>query len=273
MFDNSKEIIHAIEAHHWDHEPEWIPEKIRFADTEDLIMVQNPGVESINANKVTKSVFEDQVDRRIKQVFSFYNGAPFSWWLGPNARPDNLRHLLEEKGFNKIDDYVGLALKLESWQPASRKSRYELKEVDRKDHLAKQVEVSAEVWGYGNETKQTSFRQRQSYLKLSSRRGGFVIALDGNRAVAYSNYRYSEDGKVLYLTGSGVLPEYRKKGIYTDLVMSRMVAAKKKGCEIVTVQARVDTSGPVLRKLGFQEYGKYERLATIRQAEFAPDRR
>lgn len=120
------------------------------------------------------------------------------------------------------------------------------------------VEVAAKIWGYDDEAIQAAVTERASYLQFSDRRGGYTIALDNNKPVGYSNYRYSKDGKVLYLNGAGVLLENREKGIYRSLLADRLIEARKRGCELAVTQARLETSEPILRKSGFREYATYK---------------
>lgn len=64
----------------------------------------------------------------------------------------------------------------------------------------------------------------------------------------------------MYLIGSAVLPEYRNRGVYHALLQYRFNRDRKAGCELLTVQARVGTSEPILRRLGFQEYCRFAML-------------
>ncbi|WP_259415676.1 GNAT family N-acetyltransferase [Bacillus toyonensis] len=57
--------------------------------------------------------------------------------------------------------------------------------------------------------------------------------------------------------GLGVLPEYRHKGIYSNLVYKRLQIAKERGVTLATCQARKGHSEPILRKVGFQSYETY----------------
>lgn len=52
----------------------------------------------------------------------------------------------------------------------------------------------------------------------------------------------------MYLTGSGILKEFRGKHIYQSLSIQMYEIAKNKGCEFLTVFAREDSSKPIIEK-------------------------
>lgn len=257
---SKEKIIEAIEAHHWDHEPEHTPTNIEFINNEKVTMIKFAGSNSIYANKVVRQRFEHP-DLDVQEVIQYFGEVPFSWWVGPNSKPVDLVERLTHYNFGIIDEYIGLAYSLKVWEKGSIRGNYKIVEVENDEQLWEQVRVSSAIWGYDEASLQSIFNQRKSYLQSPFRKGGFIVVLDGERGIGYSNYRYSSDGKVLYLNGSAVLPEYRGKGVYSDLVSMRLAEAKSRGCELVTCQARKGTSEPILRKLGFVEYGTYYHLA------------
>jgi GNAT superfamily N-acetyltransferase len=70
--------------------------------------------------------------------------------------------------------------------------------------------------------------------------------------------------------GTGVLPEYRRRGIYGALVRARCEAALAQGAEVGLVTAVIGTSGPILRKLGFRPVGQVQRYVVDWSAGGAP---
>jgi GNAT superfamily N-acetyltransferase len=86
------------------------------------------------------------------------------------------------------------------------------------------------------------------------------VCYEGNDPVGYAHYRFNYNRTAMYLTGSGVLASYRKKGIYRQLVTMRLQKAKEIGAAVVTTQARVGHSAPILEKLGFNIYETYIQL-------------
>ncbi|MGP4079312.1 GNAT family N-acetyltransferase [Pseudalkalibacillus sp. R45] len=186
----------------------------------------------------------------------FYQGKPYSWWIGPDSAPEDLILKVESAGLEHEDTYYGLVKAVDRWEKVDLP--YSVRNVVDEDDVSHYVEVSAKIWGYDDATKETLVQQRLAYLKVPGRRGGFLIVMDGDRAIGYAGYRFSSDGDAMYLSGTGVLPEYRGQGIYRALLSRRMELASSYGSNWIVTQARKDTSEPILRKLGFEEVGKYE---------------
>lgn len=53
------------------------------------------------------------------------------------------------------------------------------------------------------------------------------------------------------LGGGALLPRFRGRGVYWALVSERIRRARAAGAALITTNARPDTSGPILRRLGF----------------------
>jgi GNAT superfamily N-acetyltransferase len=64
------------------------------------------------------------------------------------------------------------------------------------------------------------------------------------------------DDRVCRLWGGGVLPEFRRQGVYRALVADRIAAARARGATLALVKARADTSAPILVRAGFTHYGR-----------------
>lgn len=73
--------------------------------------------------------------------------------------------------------------------------------------------------------------------------------------VSYGRVEFANNNPFASIWGGSTLVEYRRKGIYTQLVAKRLQAAQARGCEYLTVDARSDTSMPILQKLGFMTLG------------------
>ncbi|WP_226655632.1 GNAT family N-acetyltransferase [Pseudalkalibacillus hwajinpoensis] len=255
---NKEQIIRAIEAIQWDYEEAFVPESIHYIQNDDLVMIKNENSTSVYANKVVR-FYRSVAD--VKEVIAYFKGSPFSWWVRSSSNSSELESELKTLGFQHEDTYVGLAKILTEEEIPS--IDFSFREVTTEEDVEAHVQVAAEIWGYDSETKQAAVYERASYLKCLDRRGGYTLVLDNNKPVGYSNYRYSKDGKAIYLSGAAVLPEYRGKGIYRSLLADRLIEARKRGCELAVTQARVGMSEPILRKSGFHEYATFKQYVRI----------
>jgi ribosomal protein S18 acetylase RimI-like enzyme len=257
---DTQKIIEAIEDHHWDYEKEWIPSYIETIDEYGLRATKNPRMHNVLSNKVVEFSFEETqlAEQKWKQVKEFFADVPFSLWL-ESVQSERLYPFLEEDGYQITDKYDGVAFKIEEFaaeETINKNIKYI--EVKEDEEIRMLVDVSSVIWGYAEEQRKSIFDQRKSYITSPYSKGGYILGIKNGRAVAYSNYRFSSDGKTMYMNGSGVLPEYRHQGIYSDMVRFRLLLAKSMGAELATCQARQGHSSPVLKKLGFLKYSTYD---------------
>lgn len=239
----------------WDYES--IPDSVEFVERDELLMYKTEGSTSILSNKVTKFTTNSNVESLFNEVLSFYVGKAFSWWIGPDSQPDYLASFIQDKGFTYEDTYYGLVLPVTK-NVVTPDVNYDIREVTTEKDVRNYVEVGAQIWNYDEATIEHLVQQRLSYVKEENRRGGLHIVLDGNKPIGHAGYRFSDDGVAMYLAGSGVLPEYRNRGIYRALLAKRMELTRANNAKYIVTQARKDNSEPILRKLGFEDLGRYE---------------
>jgi GNAT superfamily N-acetyltransferase len=65
----------------------------------------------------------------------------------------------------------------------------------------------------------------------------------------------------LWVAGGVTLPAFRGRGIYRALVRARWDDAVRLGAGALVVNAMVDTSYPILARLGFRAVGRIRLLA------------
>jgi GNAT superfamily N-acetyltransferase len=255
------EIIGFIEAHHLDYEEGVAPPDFELSIQPDLKMRKLRGADSIYANFVVHSAFDvGRVMQGVQVVKSFFGNLTFGWWVGPLSRPADLIDSLLEAGLQVADRYIGFALPLPEWKEPPKRSSFAVMDAENELDVREHARISAEIWRDGKEDpKETERRLR--YTQLLHRRGGYVLARDTERGIGNATWRISRDGQVMYLTGAGVVPSHRKRGVYTDMVAHRLQIANARGCMWATTQAREGHSEPILRKLGFREYARYVLLS------------
>ena len=123
-----------------------------------------------------------------------------------------------------------------------------------KADVREMVAISAQIWGYSPTDQERIVAERLAHLALPDCRSGFMLArADGNPA-GTANYRYSSDGKVIYLTGASTLPTFRGRGVFRALVAHRLAQAQARGAVLATCLAKTGASAPILARLGFAHY-------------------
>jgi GNAT superfamily N-acetyltransferase len=121
--------------------------------------------------------------------------------------------------------------------------------------------LSLELAGHRGAELERSLDERMAYLALTGLRSGYLVAFDGNTPVANAGYRFSSDGRCLYLTGAETVEAHRARGIYQSLITYRVRMAHERGCEIVSILANRNTSAPILARHHFRDHGEQPRLA------------
>ncbi|HEY1118443.1 MAG TPA: GNAT family N-acetyltransferase, partial [Acidimicrobiales bacterium] len=97
--------------------------------------------------------------------------------------------------------------------------------------------------------------------KVRTGGGGAVVAYLDDRPVGSGGLTVA--GRDARLWGGGVLPETRGRGVYRALLAARLDYARDVGAELAIVKGRVETSGPILRRAGFEGFGQ-ERSYVVR---------
>ncbi len=133
-------------------------------------------------------------------------------------------------------------------------ARVEVLQAETEEEIRQAVAVSAPVWGYSPEQQEQLVLERVGYLGIRNRRGGYLLAMVGGQAAGTASYRYSGDGRTIYLSGASTLPYFRGRGVFHALVQWRLAQARARGCRLAAVLARQGTSAPILRNLGFTRY-------------------
>jgi len=76
------------------------------------------------------------------------------------------------------------------------------------------------------------------------------VPVDGQIVSAGWTYYYPPT-QFARLLGGSTLPDYRKRGYYTALLVTRVREARQRGCRFLTLDAS-PMSRPILEKHGFQ---------------------
>jgi GNAT superfamily N-acetyltransferase len=84
--------------------------------------------------------------------------------------------------------------------------------------------------------------------------GGMVVAYAGRTPVGTGGVGMAAG--VARLWGGAVRPQARGQGVYRATLAARLEYGVAHGASMALVNARVETSGPILRRVGFASYGQ-----------------
>jgi GNAT superfamily N-acetyltransferase len=238
------------EAMLYDYEAEWRPAGLVEIDRPDVVAWMQPGW-PIGRNRVAYAKWAAaHVDRRIDEILAFFADAPFMWHVGPSSTPPDLEPRLLAHGL-----VVGERPRLMTAAlPLSGLREADVRIVEVVDRATARVGLS--LAHHAGADLERDLKERMAYLSLPTRRSGWLVAFAGDAPVANAGYRFSADGRCLYLTGAETIESRRGRGIYQTLVAYRARLAYERGCEIVSILANRHTSAPILARHGFADHGE-----------------
>jgi hypothetical protein len=94
------------------------------------------------------------------------------------------------------------------------------------------------------------------YLAVPQRRVLIYLARVEGQLVGIASLLI-EPGGVAYLREAENLPDFRGLGVYRTMVAHRLAVARSAGCTGAVIQALVNTSAPILLRLGFEPVGRF----------------
>jgi GNAT superfamily N-acetyltransferase len=180
-------------------------------------------------------------------------------WRVSATTPTEIERSLVAKGATLGEVYRVLAYDLCSGLP----------ELDYPDDLVVEVVsderrlrsamlVNAEGWGSPRLTEAEFAEQLERMsLQLETRSGFRVLVSIGGEPVATGGCTLI--GDVAHLLGSVTLPAWRRRGAYRAVLSERLRLAAQSGARMALVKGRVETSAPILRRAGFDDYGEERR--------------
>lgn len=132
-------------------------------------------------------------------------------------------------------------------------------EVRWSDDLAVMIdaaELGAEVFGgTASDREALAAEHVGEVVKYRSGGGGAAVAYLDGRPVGSGGLTVV-DGTDARFWGGAVRPEMRGRGIYRSVLAARLAYARDADADLALVKGRVQTSGPILRRAGFEAFGQ-----------------
>lgn len=192
------------------------------------------------------------------------------WWTRSTSRPEDTAERLLAAGFRRVEVLDVFALDLGAPDAVPRLSArldppadIEVRAVTDMAGLRSAARVAAEAFA---EPPPTEAQMSEALDQvLEDRRTGRWRSRWW--VTSYQGHPVGTGGATLVGTSARlwngcVVPEARSRGVYRALLLARACDAAAAGASTVLVKGRVATSGPVLRRAGFEVCGQevcYER--------------
>jgi GNAT superfamily N-acetyltransferase len=193
---------------------------------------------------------ENQADEVIGEQVSYLSSLdrPFVWTVYEHDRPANLGERLAAHGLAPDEIQWLMALNLKN-APLGLLDPVEadVRRVERGEQLQDVSAIMHAVWGgdFDIREKQLGYDfETPGYVEI------YIAYVQGVPACVGRVYFYP-NSRFAILKGGTTLSKYRQQGLYTTLLAARIQAAKRRGCDYLTIEANA-MSGPIVAQHGFQ---------------------
>lgn len=232
----------------------------RFAD-ERICVIQGPTWAGIGGLRLR----EDELDEVISLVHDLVPAEKRTvWWIGPSAKPENIVELLEDRGFRPAEDGPELRALALTKPPPEPEPGIEVRRIETYDDFIASREVQWDAFAIPEDRRALQRRHLRTDFDESLQHGtpaGFLALLDGKPGA--TGLAIPSDRGVFLIAGS-TAPWARGRGLYRALVRARWDYAVERGTPALVTDALVDTSYPILQRLGFTEVCTIRRLVETR---------
>jgi hypothetical protein len=183
-----------------------------------------------------------------------------AWWIGPSAQPANLVELLLMRGFQPAEDGPELRAMVLTSAPPEPAPGIDVRRVDTFEDFAVAREVQWDAFVVPDDRRELQRTQLRDEFEESMEHGTpvtFLAMLDGRPAA--TGMAIPSDRGAFLIAGS-TATWARGRGLYRALVRARWDYAVERGTPALVTEALIDTSYPILQRLGFTEVCTIRRL-------------
>lgn len=228
----------------------------------DLQLVERPGWLQITTpslrdggmNEVVHAVLAaDEADAVIERVCAEYAavGVKWRWRVGPDSAPADLGERLARHGLVRRE-VSGMARITEVLAPVPG---IEVVHVD-----ATTLDDFTGVMARGWEMDPAPLAPLNAIALRDPRMVHYLARIDGAPIGVASAVWFPRS---VYLMGGVVLASHRGRGAYRALAATRITEAARRGIAIATAHARLETSAPILARMGFAEVVRFGSYAPL----------
>lgn len=198
---------------------------------------------------------EEVIDEVLSRVRA-WGQLGVGWWVSAATWPDDTEDRLRARGAKRIDAVQILARDLRDGLPEldiPAGVTVELVTGERTFRAASVVTVRG--WGRKELQEDDIARDLTSALHDLADWTSFRVlaSVDGEPACSGG---CTLNGDVAQLWGAVTLPALRRRGSYRAVLAERLRLAREHGAQLALVKGRAETSGPILLRAGFTDYGQ-----------------
>lgn len=216
--------------------------------TKDVVRIirKAPGMNVVSFTFANENKLHDVIHREVEYLTPL--DQPFTWKVYDHDLLPSLKDKLESHGFAPDEDPAKVMVfdvqdtSSRLFQPVTA----DIRRIHDVDGLKDVVEVLDKVWG-GHNT--WVYDRLGGHLKIRNYLSVYVAYIEDQPAsIAWT---YFPRGKFATLFAGSTLPEYRRQGLYTSLLATRVQEIHKRGYHYAVVETG-EMSGPIVEKHGFR---------------------
>jgi GNAT superfamily N-acetyltransferase len=191
------------------------------------------------------------LDRIIEEQLAYFSPMkqPFTWKVYEHDRRPDLEERLVAHGFVRDDDDPGQVMVLDVNQASPhllQPVKADVRRIHDVEMLKDVIHVLDRV--YGNDNAWVNDRLG-GHLQIPGYLSIYVAYVEDQPAsVAWT---YFPQGQFATLFAGSTIPEYRKQGLYTALLATRLQEIRQRGVQFAIVEAG-SMSRPIVAKHGFE---------------------
>jgi GrpB-like predicted nucleotidyltransferase (UPF0157 family)/GNAT superfamily N-acetyltransferase len=207
-------------------------------------------------NYVLSSRFtEENASQRILEILQLYRerNLPFSWWLSESEdQPKNLAALLEASGLKREERVSGMYLELYDYKPPLKKEN--IRRVESAELLRDFTDVIASVCN-NPEIYEKIYRDVPPILYQNGAPLEMYLLYRDDVPVTTGIALFHANVMGIYYIATR--PEYRRRGLGTEMMHYLLARAKSKGYHIATLEASSQGKN-IYERLGFTECCRFQ---------------
>jgi GNAT superfamily N-acetyltransferase len=241
---------------------EWVAEGAIEMRADDYRLVRYPDMvldPTFRAAQVTWSRTARAPEEVLDEVAAHVRGwglPGVAWWISAATQPAGTEQALCARGAEMIDAVQVLAREIGGGLPQLDIPADVAVELVRDDRTFRAASaVTVEGWERAEPDEVELARQLDEAVQDLATWSSFrVVAFAEGRPVSTGGCSLA--GEVAQLWGAVTLPASRGRGSYRAVLAERLRLAREHGATLALVKGRILTSGPILLRAGFTDYGE-----------------
>jgi ribosomal protein S18 acetylase RimI-like enzyme len=254
----SAELAEAADANLVAH-TSWVERHLEGmrVEIDDELVVVDSGLTCDTFNVVCRARLAESTARdRLTTVVEYFRSVsrPFSWWVGPADRPENLGELLVRAGLEATESELAMAADLDAIHQIDLSPQgLRIERVKTRAQIKQYATINAANWDPPDRDVIEFFERATPVLLARDAPLWLYLGYLGEQSVASAELTVA--GGVAGLYGISTLAPFRRRGIGSAMTVRPLIDATAAGYRTAVLQAAPDGIG-VYTRVGFVPTGR-----------------